>query len=53
MNNAGVFQGNKVIKYVPEDSVVKLRAGDTIKLTATDFQRLSSAFFDELRSKFL
>ncbi|MGZ4767983.1 MAG: hypothetical protein ACXVLX_04945 [Ilumatobacteraceae bacterium] len=53
MNNEGVFQGNKVIKYVPESSVLKLRAGDAIKLTAADFERLSDAFFDELKLKFL
>ena len=53
MNNGGVFQGNNVIKYVPEDSVVKLRPGDTIKLSASDFQRLSTAFFEELQRRFL
>lgn len=53
MNNGGVFQGNKVIKYVPDESIVKLQVGDPIKLTAADFQRLSAAFFDELQSKFL
>ena len=53
MNNGGVFQGNNVIKYVPDDSVVKLRAGDTIALSASDFQRLSTAFFEELQRRFL
>lgn len=52
MNNGGVFQGNNVIKYVPDESVVKLQVGDTITLTAAEFQRLSAAFFDELQSKF-
>jgi hypothetical protein len=53
MNNEGVFRGNNVIKYVPESSVVKLRAGDSIRLEADDFERLSDAFFDELKRKFL
>jgi hypothetical protein len=53
MNNGGVFQGNKVIKYLPESSVLKLRAGDAIKLKAADFEMLAAAFFDELKSKFL
>jgi hypothetical protein len=51
--NDGVFQGNKVIKYVPEQSVLQLKPGDTIKLTADDFERLSTAFFDELKRRFL
>ena len=53
MNNVGVFQANKVIKYVPESSVLKLRAGDAIRLKAADFEMLAAAFFDELKSKFL
>jgi hypothetical protein len=53
MNNGGVFQGNNVIKYVPESSVLKLRAGDAIRLKAADFEMLAAAFFDELKSKFL
>ena len=53
MNNRGVFQGNNVIKYVPESSVLKLRAGDAIRLKAADFEMLAAAFFDELKSKFL
>jgi len=53
INNGGVFRGNNVIKYVPESSVVKLRAGDAIKLKAADFELLSAAFFDDLKRKFL
>ena len=53
MNNGGVFRGNNVIKYVADSSVVRLRAGDAIKLTAADFELLSAAFFDELKRKFL
>jgi hypothetical protein len=53
MNNDGVFRGNNVIKYVPESSVLKLRAGDAIKLDADDFERLADAFFDELKRRFL
>ena len=44
MNNNGILRGNKVIKYIPEQSVLKLRIGDPIKLTAADFKRLSEAF---------
>jgi hypothetical protein len=53
MNNGGVFQANKVIKYLPDSSVLKLRAGDAIKLKASDFEMLAAAFFDELKNKFL
>jgi hypothetical protein len=53
MNNGGTLQGNNVIKYVPEDSVVGLKIGDPIALTADQFQRLSAAFFAELERRFL
>ena len=45
MNNDGVLRGNNVVKWIPDQSVLKLRIGDTIKLTAADFERLSAAFF--------
>jgi hypothetical protein len=50
--NGGVFRGNKVIKYVPENAVLGLKDGDRIRLTAADFDKLSRAFFVELESKF-
>ena len=53
MNNGGVFRGNNVIKYVPEQSVTKIKAGDQIRLTADDFERLAAAFFADLEQKFL
>jgi hypothetical protein len=53
MNNNGVFQDSTAIKYIPEQSVVKLKVGDRINLTADEFERLSAAFFAELKSKFL
>lgn len=53
MNNDGVFRGNTVVKYVPEESVVRLKPGDQIRLTADDFERLSAAFFQELERKYL
>src|SRR5260370_20090771 len=30
MNNHGIFRGNNVVKYIPEQSVVKLQIGDQI-----------------------
>lgn len=53
MNNDGVLRGTTVIKWIPEQSVTKLRIGDTIRLTAADFERLSAAFFTELERRFL
>jgi hypothetical protein len=48
-----VLRGNNVIKYVPDEAVVKLKVGDRIRLTEKDFERLSAAFFAELERKFL
>ncbi len=53
MNNDGVLQVGNVIKWTPDQTVLKLKVGDTIELTATDFDLLSAAFFADLRSKFL
>ncbi len=53
MNNNGVLRGNNVIKYIPDQSVVKLNIGDQIRLTAEEFERLSAAFFAELERRFL
>ncbi|MEA2371524.1 MAG: hypothetical protein QOH12_1918 [Solirubrobacteraceae bacterium] len=53
LNHDGIFRGNKVIKYVPEESVVGLRPGDPIRLTADEFDRLSAAFFADLERKFV
>ncbi|HEY3059904.1 MAG TPA: hypothetical protein VGL99_13105 [Chloroflexota bacterium] len=53
LNNGGVLRGNNVVKYVPEQSVVKLKVSDKIHLTADEFERLSAAFFGELERKFL
>jgi hypothetical protein len=53
MNNDGVLRDNKVIKIVPEESVLKLNVGDRIKLTAAQFERLAKAFIGEIESKFV
>lgn len=53
MNNDGVLRGINVIKYVPEDSVLKLDVGDEIQLDADRFQRLSKEFFGDLESKYV
>ncbi len=53
LNNDGVLRTNNVIKYVPEESVLKLEAGDSIELTASQFERLAKAVFADLEANFL
>ncbi len=53
MNNGGVLRVGNVVKWLPEESILKLRAGDRIFLTEADFGRLSDAFFADLERKFL
>jgi hypothetical protein len=47
------FEGLTGIKLPPDKSVLKLSAGDAVRLTEHDFVRLSHAFFDEMERKFL
>jgi hypothetical protein len=53
MTNDGILKASTVIKYVPEESVLGLKAGDAIRLTADDFDRLATAFLDELERRFI
>jgi hypothetical protein len=53
MNNDAALRGNNVIKYVPDESVLKLDIGDRIHLPAAQFERLSKAFFADLEAKFV
>jgi hypothetical protein len=53
MNNDGVLRGNKVVKFVPEESVTKLKIGDRIQLSESQFESLAAAFFTEIERKFL
>jgi hypothetical protein len=53
MNNGGELRGNNVIKYKPEESVLKLELGDPIRIRAAEFERLSTAFLADLESKFV
>lgn len=52
MSSNGVLGSNNVIKYVPDEAVVKLKPGDQIKLTEAQFERLASAFLADLKAKF-
>ena len=53
MNNGGQLRGNNVIKYKPEEAVLKLQVGDPIALTQAEFERLAKAFLAELEAKFV
>lgn len=53
INNNWILGDSNVIKYIPDQSAVKLKVGDKIHLTADEFERLSAAFFAELERKFL
>jgi hypothetical protein len=52
MENAGRMSASKTIRYQPERSILKLKAGDGIRLNAEDFARLSAAFFDEIEKRY-
>ena len=53
MNNRGVLRVGNVIKFIPEQTVLKLHPGDAITLSQGDFERLSSAFFEQVQMRFL
>jgi hypothetical protein len=53
MNHDGNLQVGNVVKWAPDQTVLKLKVGDPIELTAMDFERLSAAFFADLERKFL
>ena len=53
MDHGGALHTNKVIRYDPEGSVLKLEPGERIALSAAEFERLSSACLADLRAKFV
>ena len=53
MNNGGILRPLSPIKYLADLSVVRLKIGDRISLSALEFERLSTAFFAELERRFL
>lgn len=52
LGGGGVLRGNNVIKWVPDQTVLKLDVGDRIALTAKQFDELAKAFFAELEARF-
>jgi len=53
LNNDRKFRGNNVIKYVPDEAVLKLQPGDQIEVDAAEFDRLAKAFFSALQERFI
>lgn len=53
MHNGGILRGNNVVKWIPEQAVLKLPVSDRIAVTAADFERLAEAFFEELERRFV
>jgi hypothetical protein len=53
IDHDGAFHRNKVIKLVPEQSVLGLEDGQQIAISREDFERLTDAFLAELDSRFL
>jgi len=52
MENKDRMSANRTIRYKPESSILKFKAGDEIRLNGDDFARLSAAFFDEIEKKY-
>jgi hypothetical protein len=52
LSNDGVLAPDKIIKYKPETSVLKLEIGDEIRLDEAQFRALFEAYFSELEAKF-
>ncbi|MGH9154966.1 MAG: hypothetical protein ACRD1K_03750 [Acidimicrobiales bacterium] len=52
MNNDGALRGNNVVRFVPDESVLKLNIGDRIRVSVADFERLAEAFLADIERKF-
>jgi len=44
---------DRTIRFSPENSILKLRVGDEIRLTEPDFLHLFKAYFAELEARFV
>ncbi len=51
-NNGNILMEDISINYQPDNSLLKYRIGDEIKLNDTDFFRVYTAFFKEIENKF-
>jgi len=53
MNNVGILCGNTVIKYIPDQSIVKPNIGDQIHLTAEELDLALSSVLCRVAGRFL
>jgi hypothetical protein len=51
LNSKGILHDLNTIKYSSSKSIVGLKIGDQIRLSAEEFERLSAVFFAELQAK--
>ena len=49
----GIFEEKSPIEYIPEKSVLKLETKDSVRITVSEFERLASAFFVDLKGKYV
>lgn len=52
LEHHGVFSADSTIKYTPDASVLRLKFGDRIAMTAPQFEKLAEAFFADIEAKF-
>lgn len=53
MDDDGILTKSTVLKLDPEQSVTTIQFGERIELTADQFDRLSTAFFAEIKARFV
>ena len=51
--HGSVFTADNTVKYQPEKSILKHQPGDEIRLGEEGFRALATAYFSEIRRKFL
>ncbi len=52
MDHDAFLRGNNVLKLVTEQSVLKLKIGDRIRLDVEQFEKLAKAFLADIKRKF-
>ena len=53
ITNKNILLSDKTIKQDPDKSILKLKAGESIKINEEEFSKLSDAFFEEIEKKYL
>lgn len=53
LNNGGVLRADGAIEFRADESILGLRIGDRIRLTAAQFERLATACFEEIEAKYV